>query len=177
MAKKSVSLPTKDPIVESVVGDPAQPRRSRLLRGYSGTSARKGYERLYFDIVFRSFVDINEGDIFQTKSVAVAGSPLDLHYYWVAADADLKWHLVGRQAGFITEMGCPPQTIHTDCPTPTFNVPGCGGPTEGSFCGETHVGCGETELGCGETELGCGETELGCDFRPSMRSVRGRRRR
>jgi hypothetical protein len=171
MAKARVPA-SGDGLIATVVGDPKSPRRARILRGFLAESSRDRSERLYLDLAFQSYVDISSGDIYAKKTVALQGSPVDVTFVWVSQDAELKGTLGVGGLGFpsITEFNCPVQTIHTDCPTTTFNVPGCG--TTESGC-QTEFGCGgNTEVGCGETEIGCGTTE------DCVRGFsRGRRRR
>jgi hypothetical protein len=140
-----------DPLVDRVVGDPQSPRSNLLLRGFVGTSSKEGFVRLYLDAQFKRRVEIPQETIFAAKAIVNAASPLELTYIWASADAELEWHLSAgkRWITTITEAGCPPQTIHTDCPTPSFNLPcatqSCPAPTDdcpspSDFCygGQAH---------------------------------------
>jgi hypothetical protein len=153
--------------IEEVVGDPKSPRRTIVIKGYESASSRSDSTRLYLDLAFRSFVDVPASDVYGRRVQSLAGSPLDVTFLWVSELSDVKWMVQGGTrtalgaSPALTEFGCPPQTIHTDCPTPTFNTAGCH---------NTELGCGQTDFGCGETELGCGGDSDFCDLR------RGRRR-
>jgi hypothetical protein len=149
---KTPPLTATAEMIASIVGDPKSPRALRTVRGYVGDSWRAGHLRVYFDLAFQAYVDIPQADVVQSKSLGDAG-PLEATFLWVNLEADIHYspNIAGPFPGPITELSCPPQTIHSDCPTPTFNTAGCGF-TEGSCGSPTQDGCGATEFGCDVTE-------------------------
>lgn len=74
------ALPGGD-FVARLVRDPANPPRTRLLRGYLGASAREEHTRIYLDLELRSWIDVPTDDVLHTQP-AGAG-PLAGALVWI----------------------------------------------------------------------------------------------
>jgi hypothetical protein len=57
------ATPPHHPLIEKMLAHEAQPQNAVELRGYFGPSPKPGFVRLYFQLDFRSYVEIPEGSI------------------------------------------------------------------------------------------------------------------
>lgn len=121
MAKES----KEESIADRILAAAGPASAVRVLRGIAGTSPREGQTRLYLNLEFSAYVEIPKGEVLYTKIIPSQGAPLDVTYVWLNRDVSIKWNLPPIPIP-ITEANCPPQTIHSDCPTYLE----CPGPTQ-----------------------------------------------
>ena len=164
MAKDSKDVSVADVILAAV--GPAS--AVRVLRGIPGKSPREGQARLYLNLEFSAYVEIPKGEVLYSKAVPQAGSPLEVTYVWLNRDVSIQWNLPPIPVP-ITEMSCPPQTIHSDCPT----YLDCPGPTQ--FPCATLDGC-PTAAACPVPTESC-PTDLDCSGASARGMIRRRYRR
>jgi len=72
-----------------VVGDPANPPETRMLSGWFGDAAEKGYRRLYTEAELTSYVDIPDDAILYTEPIRDS-QPAGAVLVWIKRDAELK---------------------------------------------------------------------------------------
>ncbi|HEX8697164.1 MAG TPA: hypothetical protein VF746_32390 [Longimicrobium sp.] len=91
-----------DDFVARLVGDPADPPRTRLLSGYLGASNEEGHTRIYFDAELSGYADVPNDDILHTEPSGGEG-PLARTLVWIRADAQALHGPAGgtrQRAGF-----------------------------------------------------------------------------
>src|SRR3974390_251597 len=104
------------PLVDTVVGDPKSPRRSMLLRGYVGSSSSEDLVRVYFDVRFSSYAEVNKKDILAAETLETPGTPLRTTYIWLAQGSEIKWPARSPR----TSLPAWPTEF---CPIASYNVP------------------------------------------------------
>ena len=87
---RSVTL-KQDPLVDRLRPDPSQPLPDVVvLFGYLGKSSEREHWRLYLTTQLNEYVEIAEGDILETESVATEKNLMGGTRLWIRRDAPLQ---------------------------------------------------------------------------------------
>ncbi len=83
-------MPEKaDDFVGKLVLDPAKPSEFMVLQGFSGKSSLQGQTRLYLTLDLSEYVEVADGDVVHSQSLATDQNPLGGTMLWVKTDARL----------------------------------------------------------------------------------------
>ena len=77
-----------DAFVAKVVGDPAKPQETLMLKGFLGASSETNHTRIYTDPTLEDYVDVANSDIVHSEPVSKEESPLGGFYVWVKKSAE-----------------------------------------------------------------------------------------
>ena len=81
--------PKFDAFIAKVVGDPAKPQETLMLKGFLGASSEPNHTRIYTDPTLEEYVDIPNGDILHSEPVSKEESALGGNYIWVKKTAEV----------------------------------------------------------------------------------------
>lgn len=143
----------KDDFISRIVGDPKNPRESRLLQGWLGDAAEETNRRLYTDLSLSSYVDIPTDAILHTEPLRDSQPPGAV-FVWYKADANVQQggSAAGRAARFL--QGPVTQTFGAGAPGGGAGA----GVVGGDFTLPTGVICLSAVDGC--------PTRINCDTKP-----------
>lgn len=94
----------RDDLAAELVPDPTKLPDLVVLRGYLGTTTRKGFSRLYVDVSFSAFVEVADDDVVARRSLAADQDPLGVTVLWVKRNATVLRATIGaaeQQAAFL----------------------------------------------------------------------------
>lgn len=78
------------PLVEALVGDPAEPPQLLVLTGYLGKAPDSDYQRLYTDLALSQFVDIAAEGIVHAVHTHSDANPTGPSTVWIRRDAQIR---------------------------------------------------------------------------------------
>lgn len=91
MADQSKHAARRTKFVAKIVGDPANPPKTKLLTGFLGDSSLEAHTRLYFDASLNDYAEIPDDAILHTEPRSPEESTLGGEYVWVEATAKLTY--------------------------------------------------------------------------------------
>lgn len=81
---------TEDPLITSLIPDPAEIPGVRVHWGLIGKSLRKGYWRLYTSPNLDSYLEIRDEDVLHSESLTTDVNGPKGSAIWIKADAEVK---------------------------------------------------------------------------------------